>query len=160
MEKIEADMKDIRSGQSGDIKELEKTVMSLKRDLGEVKQSPAPKKESAPAKPKEPKTVKAPVIEPYPKVALPKPTERPKTEAPKAQTPVVAPASTPAPVAASGAWELRAAQPGRAWVSKAGDRDMQSVEVGQKLKGVGTITAIEYQNGRWVVRGSEGQITQ
>jgi intracellular multiplication protein IcmG len=55
---------------------------------------------------------------------------------------------------------LRAAQPGRAWVSRPGERDMQSVEVGQSLTGIGRVTAILYQNGRWTVQGTSGQINQ
>jgi len=57
-------------------------------------------------------------------------------------------------------WELRAAQPGRAWVSKQGERDMQSVEVGQTLPNIGQIRAITYQNGLWTVMGTNGTISQ
>jgi len=57
-------------------------------------------------------------------------------------------------------WELRAAQPGRAWVSKQGERDMQSVEVGQTLPNIGQIRAITYQNGLWTVVGTNGTISQ
>ncbi len=162
MDKIESDMDQIRDGQSGDIKKLEKTVMSLKEDLGSVKSAPAPKpkKETPTTKPKEAKPAKAPVIEPYPKVVTPKVSDVANVPAPKPVAAPVVSKADPAMAPSSGKWELRAAQPGRAWVSKPGDRDMQSVEVGQKLPGVGTIAAIEYQNGRWVVRGSEGQITQ
>ena len=69
-------------------------------------------------------------------------------------------AKKPAATASSGRWELRAAQPGRAWVSRPGERDMQSVEVGQSLTGIGRVTAILYQNGRWTVQGTSGQINQ
>ena len=57
-------------------------------------------------------------------------------------------------------WELRAAQPGRAWVSKKGQKEMRPVVVGDKLPGLGRIQSITYQNQKWVVVGHEGQITQ
>jgi hypothetical protein len=63
---------------------------------------------------------------------------------------------TPAPPE----WELRAAQPGRAWVSKSGKGEMQMIDVGDKLPGLGVISSISYRNGKWVIEGSSGRITQ
>ena len=57
-------------------------------------------------------------------------------------------------------WELRAAQPGRAWVSLKGQKDMRPIVVGDKLSGIGRIQNITYTNGRWIVQGSTGKITQ
>lgn len=57
-------------------------------------------------------------------------------------------------------WELRAAQPGKAWVSQKGKRDMKPVVVGDSLSGIGRIQGIDLVNGRWVVRGSGGTIKQ
>ena len=57
-------------------------------------------------------------------------------------------------------WELRAAQPGKAWVSSKGQDNMRSVRVGDKLSGVGRITAISLLNGRWIVQATNGQIRQ
>ncbi len=57
-------------------------------------------------------------------------------------------------------WELRAAQPGKAWVSKKGQRDMRPVVVGDKLSGIGRIQNILYSNGKWTVQGASGKITQ
>ena len=57
-------------------------------------------------------------------------------------------------------WELRAAQPGKAWVSQRGNSDMRPVVVGDKLSGIGRIRSIMYQGNKWVVRGDSGQITQ
>lgn len=57
-------------------------------------------------------------------------------------------------------WELRAAQPGKAWVSRKGQKNMQPVVVGDKLTGIGRIQSIDHLNGRWIVQGSTGKITQ
>lgn len=57
-------------------------------------------------------------------------------------------------------WELRAAQPGKAWVAKKGQKDIKSVSVGEKLNGLGTIHSIELVEGRWIVKGSSGTIRQ
>ena len=64
------------------------------------------------------------------------------------------------PASNSSVWELRAAQPGRAWVSKVGKKDMRPVVVGDILPGMGRIRDITYQNSKWVVVGSEGKIVQ
>jgi intracellular multiplication protein IcmG len=79
-----------------------------------------------------------------------------KTEASVKQAPVRRKAL---PVAAV-KWELRAAQPGRAWVAKAGSEEMQMVDIGDNLAGVGTITSISYENGTWIIQGSQGKIAQ
>lgn len=82
----------------------------------------------------------------------------------KAPSKTASTSSTPkkAPVAESRSarWELRAAQPGRAWVSKPGARDMQSVTIGETLQGIGRVTSISYINGRWTVQGTQGQVVQ
>lgn len=57
-------------------------------------------------------------------------------------------------------WQLRAAQPGKAWISSQGKRDMIAVTVGDTVKDLGKIVAISNQNGKWVVLGSEGQVRQ
>ena len=57
-------------------------------------------------------------------------------------------------------WELRAAQPGKAWVSKKGQKNMRPIVVGDELVGIGRIRNISYRNNRWVVQGSAGRITQ
>lgn len=57
-------------------------------------------------------------------------------------------------------WELRAAQPGKAWVSRKGQKDMQPVVVGEQLSGIGRITAISFDGKRWTVQGTSGRILQ
>ncbi len=57
-------------------------------------------------------------------------------------------------------WELKSAQPGRAWVSKKGQSSVQEVSVGDNLSGVGRVTSIAPMQGRWVVQGTSGSIKQ
>ncbi|MFN3700811.1 MAG: hypothetical protein ACK4VI_04720 [Alphaproteobacteria bacterium] len=57
-------------------------------------------------------------------------------------------------------WQLRSAQPGRAYVARADSNDVIMVEVGSTLSGVGRITEISNATGRWIVKGTRGQINQ
>jgi hypothetical protein len=64
------------------------------------------------------------------------------------------------PASAKTEWVLRAAQPGRAIVAAKGSNELITLEVGSKLKGLGRVSAISMLNGRWVVQGTEGMISQ
>ena len=78
--------------------------------------------------------------------------------APKKQA---APVKRKTPVAAKKVtWELRAAQPGKAWVSPKGQNRMQPVVVGDSLSGIGLITSISFDGSRWAVQGTSGRINQ
>lgn len=57
-------------------------------------------------------------------------------------------------------WELRAAQPGKAWISEKGKQDIIAVNIGSDIRGLGKITAISMKNKRWVVTGTEGAVQQ
>lgn len=57
-------------------------------------------------------------------------------------------------------WELKAAQPGKAWVSLKGKSDIKAIAVGDTLEGLGRITAISFNNRRWTVKTTKGQIKQ
>lgn len=82
-----------------------------------------------------------------------------------ATNPSVAPKpAAPAP-AASGAtgvnWQLRSAQPGRAWIAQPGTQEMRNVAVGDEVQGLGRILSIaQGADGRWTVRGSMGSVSQ
>ena len=65
-----------------------------------------------------------------------------------------------APVKSSVKWVMRSAQPGKALVSKEGADGVYAIEVGGSLAGLGQITTIAQENGKWVVRGTKGYITQ
>lgn len=83
-------------------------------------------------------------------VFKPKVTQAPKPASAQVAKPQVTPKS----------WELRAAQPGKAWVSERGASSMITVQAGDNLDNIGRITAISYNNGRWVVIGTKGRISQ
>lgn len=57
-------------------------------------------------------------------------------------------------------WVLKSAQPGSALLSRKGDSGTVSVSVGQTVQGIGRITSIDRQNGRWVVQGTNGSVNQ
>ena len=165
MDKIESDLAAVKSSKnsSTDVEKLEKSVKSLKEEMKNLKAAPAVEEKTADVATAAKQVQAKPATKA--KVA-PKTSSETAYNIPGAQ-PVrpVAPAAAPAPAAptpavSAGNWELRAAQPGRAWVSKPGDRDMQSVEIGQTLPGIGKVTGIVYENGRWSVLGTTGQIKQ
>lgn len=146
MDKIEAEIGTLKQDKTKGMEALEQTVSSLREELSSVKST---KQSSPEVVKKDVANVEKPAAsEKIVKKSPPKPKKA--VTKPKPETAYQVPVT----------WELRAAQPGRAWVSKSGERDMQTVEVGQTLAGIGKINAITYQNGRWVVQGSQGQIRQ
>jgi len=112
------------------IKEMEQTIASLKRQVKNLKQDDSSR-------------VGRPSVDQQKPPVYPSPRSL-----------------QPAPPSSSGGWELRAAQPGKAWVSKRGQRDIQSVELGQTLPGIGKVTEITNINGLWTVVGTTGSIKQ
>jgi TolA-binding protein len=74
--------------------------------------------------------------------------------APKKET---APAAS-APRASS--WEIRAIQVGKAVVAQRGTQGSREISVGDSLPGLGTIQAIDYRNGQWVISGTQGTIRE
>ena len=90
----------------------------------------------------------------------PKPVSKPVAPTPK---PKAAPAVTTQPKAAAKSpkeWVLRAAQPGRASIAPKGSNDLRSVEIGETVDGLGRITSIQIESGLWVVRGTQGFVSQ
>ncbi len=153
MDQIESDLGSVKDSKGSDYRQIEETVQSLKSDLAAIKDRPAPEPVRVTDRPAAEELVAdAPVVEESRPVAPAQVKKKAKKKAPAA--------TTSSSASASGRWELRAAQPGRAWVSKPGQRDMQTVEVGQNLPGIGRITGITYQNNHWTVLGTQGQIQQ
>ena len=75
-------------------------------------------------------------------------------------TPPAAPARTTAPSMGVN-WQLRSAQPGRAWIAQPGTQEMRSIAVGDEVPGLGRILSIaQGADSRWVVRGSMGSVNQ
>jgi len=74
----------------------------------------------------------------------------------------------PAPIAHTAAampsvpdWELRAASDGGvAWIARPGENQLHPANIGDTVAGLGRVTAIEQDNGIWVVVGTEGKIRQ
>lgn len=162
MEQIESDLGNVRESRQSASQELEAEIATLKKEIVAIREKPAPAPVQEKAAVKAEPAAAAP-LEEEDETAPPPVQEKPKPAPVKKKRPSAAPApKTQAAKAPSNnaRWELRAAQPGRAWVSRPGERDMQSVEVGQTLPNVGRITAITYQNGRWTVTGTQGQIRQ
>lgn len=141
---LEQQLVQMRETGQSDLAGLEEEVAALKSGLRDMPRDPAPVQAESQRKPSPSET------------AQPKPA---KPAAPKKAAARPA-ASSSAAVPASGPWELRAAQPGRAWVSRQGQREMQSVSVGDTLSGIGRIERIDYTAGRWTVVGTQGQIRQ
>ncbi len=57
-------------------------------------------------------------------------------------------------------WVMRSAQPGAATLYSKDSGDLRRVEMGDTIGGLGKIQSISIENGRWVVRGSKGSISQ
>ncbi|MGZ9108298.1 MAG: hypothetical protein ACXW4B_05705 [Micavibrio sp.] len=145
LDQLETDVKTLqaRDGrESADaLDDLRKSIAALEKKIGGA--------EKAPTKPASPVTSAEEAPPPKPQIL--------GSSAPEA-SPKPAPASTPQKAAIQ--WVLKGAQPGRAMVSRPGENEMRTVEVGDSLPGIGKITGISYQSGRWVVQGTQGRITQ
>ena len=183
MESFEKELGAERDARTHTMERMEKTITALQKDVGDLKKRPVAAAATAPA-PRQQTRAEAPPPKTQPSAppaAKKQPSRAPENASSGADKPAASSQSassakssgasgaaassqprrqTTAASAAPGRWELRAAQPGRAWVSRAGSRDMQGVEVGQTLPGIGRITAITYQNGRWTVVGAQGRIEQ
>ncbi len=57
-------------------------------------------------------------------------------------------------------WVMKSAQPGRAVIQNKTTGAYLTVNTGDQLKGLGSVSAISVQNGIWVIQGSQGKITQ
>ena len=90
-------------------------------------------------------------------------TDQNRTESAASPAEPKAPAQKPVPEAQktqSVKWIMRSAQPGQAMISREGSNDLFSVQIGETIKGLGKITAIEQENDRWVIRGTQNSVTQ
>lgn len=138
LEDMEAEIRQIRESENSQIENISEKLEGLEKEMGQIGTAAASMKKTT-STPK--KTVKQ------------TPKKVTKKAAPKKK-------ATPKKVASTARWELRAAQPGKAWVAKRGQNSMQPVVVGDTLSGIGRVNAITYNGGRWVVQGSQGQILQ
>lgn len=58
------------------------------------------------------------------------------------------------------AYTLKAASQGKAYLTRAGDQKLMTVQVGDDVEGLGQIQSIQLRGGRWVVTGSSGRVRQ
>lgn len=141
-EKAAQALQDSLKSKDEEIATLSKKIEELEQKLADAARAPAPEKQAA--APKEVKPVAA------------------KTEKPAAKkTPTSAPQQAKAPEAAPAkvvSWELKAAQPGKAVLASRSTGDTRNVAVGDTVDGLGKITAISNDTGRWTVRGTKGQV--
>lgn len=73
--------------------------------------------------------------------------------------PVVKTQQTPQ-VTSADIWIMRSAQPGRAVLFNKNTSDFITVEAGKTLTGLGRIESIGLEDGKWVVKGTQGQVSQ
>jgi hypothetical protein len=59
-----------------------------------------------------------------------------------------------------GQWILRSAQPGLAYIVRRQGGALKSITTGDRVAGLGRITAIYQQDGRWIVQGTQGTLRQ
>lgn len=141
-EKATQALEDSLKSKDGEIAALSKKIEELEQKLADAERAPAPEK--AASAPKAAKQAAAPDAE--------KPAAK---KAPAAATTAKAPAAAPAKVVS---WELKAAQPGKAVLASRSTGDTRNVSVGDTVDGLGKITAISNESGRWTVRGTKGQV--
>jgi len=146
LDQLEGDVKMLKAREAGvsaaAIADLKESLAALEKKVSVAAKAPA--KASAPAPEEDSRPPKPQILG-----ASPAPAAVPKAVAPQV-----------APKTAAVRWVLKGAQPGRAMVSRPGESEMRNVAVGDTLPGIGRITGISYQDGRWLVQGTEGRITQ
>lgn len=97
----------------------------------------------------------------------PKVVQKPAPAVTKATTPTPMPkvqAKSAAPrvvkTESQKTWVLRSAQPGKATLAEKDSSDLRSVEIGSSVSGLGKITFIGVEGGKWIVRGTQGVVSQ
>lgn len=160
MEQIQADMQALRENMQSQISDLnnalsqkDQTIDSLENQVQGMENNLAQKDKELAALKKELQVAQKASSVPAPKTQN-KPKVSDKPAAPKKT------ASKQAEKEIMPKWELRSAQPGRAYVSIKGSNDVQVIEKGDTLHGIGKILSISNKNGLWVVQGSNSNITQ
>jgi hypothetical protein len=144
-EKAAKALEDSLKSKDEEIAALSKKIEELEQKLASAERAPASASEKAASAPKAAKQPAAPAAE--------KPAAK-KAAAPAPQQ-AKAPAAAPVKVTS---WELKAAQPGKAVLASRSTGDTRNVSVGDTVDGLGKITAISNETGRWTVRGTKGQV--
>ena len=140
---------EVNPEQEAKVKALEKTIADLKKTIDQLQQA-AVVKSDVTEKPAEEVAVAAPA-----------PVEGPKKAHHKKTSSHPAVSHHKSGNVVTTKWQLKAAKPGVAWVARKDSDELQMVEPGDLLSGVGTITAIvRDSSGNWVVNGTKGRIVQ
>jgi hypothetical protein len=94
--------------------------------------------------------------------AHPEPTTPARSTTPPAAVPVTTTNTyvAPAPQPTGPSWILRAASADIAYISKTRTGPLTTVQVGDKIEGLGTIQSISFENNRWIVKGTQRRIRQ
>lgn len=159
---LEGEIKTLKTASRTDTPSGGVTPAQLDSQLNDVKKALTALERKIDARPAVAAAAPAPrKPDPTPAAATPK-AQILGSSAPAVRAPKPAVQAAPAPVAvpATPRWVLKGAQPGRAMVAQSGNNDLRTVEVGDNLPGLGRITAILYQNGRWQVQATQGQLNQ
>lgn len=168
------DLKSSLEQKNEEISSLQKSVKALEKELSAARSAAAKSAEAVKAakqapplmapEPDEPEQV-----EPEQEIASEKvpASEKPASSASsrtskqddmaKAPAKDLIPQAKPAPVKAA-AWELKGASPGKAVLWSKTTGDTRNVAVGDTVQGLGKITTIARENGRWTVRGTQGTV--
>lgn len=115
----------------------------------------AAKAASIPAAPAE--TVATPAPKPLIEEAARMPDATPIETKPVRTSP---PKATPKKTEPMPKWELRSAQPGKAYIGIVGSNDVLVVNENDTIQGLGRITSISKDSSGWIVKGVNGEIRQ
>lgn len=141
--------------ETSNLKDIENALSRLENRIDDLASAP----KAAPAKAKVTQTFED----------QPAPAAAPKAVAKKAPAKAAAPKAAvrakveDAPYKASAAqassWRLRGAQPGLAIIAQ-DNGNVREVRAGDFVPGLGEITGVAQMNGKWVVQGTQGRISQ
>ncbi|HEY8964362.1 MAG TPA: hypothetical protein VIN59_07880 [Alphaproteobacteria bacterium] len=127
-----------------DLSKAPARVVERVRDVSVIDDTPAPVKKSVPKKAKAKKSTSG---DSYDEAYKPNQATA---------TPIGA---TGTATGNSNGWVLRGAQPGQAILGQVGG-DIRQVSIGDTVPGIGQVTGIAPINGRWVVQGTQGRVSQ
>lgn len=154
---LEAKLSDLESAAS----EKDRTIQSLNERISALQKSLEASEKKASAL-----SISQSESTPQPETKQPSSAPAPKKaqsakakDAPKSVTPATAKPPKSAPEAVP-KWELRSAQPGKAYIGIVGSSEVLVVKVGDTIQGVGRITSIAKSGSKWVVSGTKGEIVR
>jgi|GEM_PF-3362080 len=139
----------------GQLNQLQKTLSRLENRIdameskSKVMVAPTPAPVVTITETPKPKII---IEEKAPDVLLPTPEPTKTVTRPKRREPAYVPPKM--------TYELRGASNGQAVIAQRGTQNLQTVNVGSVVRGLGTIRSIALENGQWVIRGTSGTVRQ